>query len=68
MTRARWTSAALFASLLVGAGCPSSDPAAATKPTTVAKAEPKADATKTAEPPKTDAAPAKTATRRRKSA
>lgn len=61
MTRARWTSAALFASLLVGAGCPSSDPAAATKPTTVAKAEPKADATKTAEPPKTDAAPAKTA-------
>lgn len=67
MMRARWTSAALFASLLVGVGCPSSDPAAATKPTTVAKAEPKADAktpaadaAKTAEPAKTDAAAAKT--------
>lgn len=63
MTRACWTSVALFASLLVGAGCPSSDPAAAAKPT-VAKADPKVDAaekTKEAEPTKTDAAPAKTA-------
>jgi hypothetical protein len=57
MTRARWTSVALFASLLVGAGCPSSDPAASPKPV-VAKADPKAAAS---EPAKTDAAPAKTA-------
>jgi hypothetical protein len=57
MTRSAWTTALLFASLLAGAGCPSSDPAASTP--AVAKNEPKA-----AEPApaQTDApVPAKTA-------
>jgi hypothetical protein len=57
MTRSRWTSLALFVSLLVAAGCPSSDPAA-TKPA-VAKNE-AAEKTKAVEPAptKTDAATA----------
>lgn len=53
MTRSRWTSVALFASLVVVAGCPSSEPAAA-KPAVA-----KNDATekpKAAEPAKTDVA------------
>jgi hypothetical protein len=52
MTRSRSTTALLFALLLVGVGCPSSDPAADAKPA-VAKNE--AEQPKAAEPTKTDA-------------
>jgi hypothetical protein len=63
MTRARFTSVALLASLLLGAGCPSSDPAASKPAVAVAKND-AADKTKAVEPTPTKtepAAPAKTA-------